>query len=241
MSKIRLCIDYQELSRGLTATISREDSNYLFNVMRCKVGQKISLTDGKGKNYLGEIVDKNTVLVLDEEHYCVEDSFDLVLCQALLKADKMDLVVQKATELGVKKIIPFVTERCVVKRTNKIQRWRRIAKEATEQSLRSILPQIENIKSFKDLIETIEENGILFWEKASEGLIEVITKLDINKPVYLIVGPEGGFSEKEVQQAKMKGLHITSLGKRILRAETASVVAVGILSFLIQNYDIIKQ
>lgn len=241
MSKIRLCIDYQELSRGLTATISREDSNYLFNVMRCKVGQKISLTDGKGKNYLGQIVDKNTILVLDEEHYCVEDSFDLVLCQALLKADKMDLVVQKATELGVKKIIPFVTERCVVKRTNKIQRWRRIAKEATEQSLRSILPQIENIKSFKDLIETIEENGILFWEKASEGLIEVITKLNINKPVYLIVGPEGGFSEKEVQQAKMKGLHITSLGKRILRAETASVVAVGILSFLIQNYDIIKQ
>ncbi|MEN2986659.1 MAG: RsmE family RNA methyltransferase [Thermodesulfovibrionaceae bacterium] len=240
MSKIRLCINYQKLSVGQKVNLSREDLNYLFNVMRYNVGQRICLTDGKGKNYIGEIIDKKTMIILKEESNSVEDNFDLVLCQALLKSNKMELVIQKATELGVKRIIPFVSERCIIKKTNKIERWRRIAKEATEQSLRSILPEIENITTFRELLNSIH-NGIFFWEKASQSLFETVQKIDILKPVYLIIGPEGGFTEKEAEEAKLKGLQIASLGKRVLRAETASIVATALLSFLLQNYDIIKQ
>lgn len=232
MSTPRLCIQYSEIFPGKLIELSKEDQKYLFNVLRCHKGDTISIFDGKGKNFQSRIVNQKTVEILWQEELHTEDAFSIVLCQALLKGEKMEIVIEKATELGVKKIIPFISKRCVVKETRKIERWRKIAKEATEQSLRSIVPEISDVIPFWDLIKSID-NGILFWERATMPLIQTIS-LDYDKEIFLLIGPEGGFTEEEVNMAEERNIKIASLGKRILKAETASIVSVALTSFLLQ-------
>lgn len=242
MSYPRLCIQYSDISPGIIIELSKQDRRYLFNVLRCSKGDSISIFDGRGKSFKAKIINEKNIEVLEEEELHTEDIFSIVLCQALLKGEKMDMIIQKATEMGVKKIIPFVSERCIVKDTQKIERWRKIAKEASEQAYRTIVPEIVDVVYFGDLIKKIE-NGILFWEKAQTPLIEIISTINPQKEIFLLVGPEGGFTHKEVTQAKKKQIKIATLGKRILRAETASIVSVSLMSFLIEwkikNYDII--
>lgn len=234
MADTRLCIQYSEISPGILVTLSAEDRKYLFKVLRCTTGDTLSVIDGKGKIYRARILNKKTLEILYEKDSCIEKAFRAVLCQGLLKGDKMEMVVQKATEIGVKKIIPFVSERCIVRHTRKIERWKKIAKEATEQSGRSIVPEINEVVNFSDLIKQAE-NGILFWEKSgSESLVQAISELIVEKPLFLFIGPEGGFSPEEVQMAEKRGIKIVSLGKRILRAETASIVSLAIVNFLLQ-------
>ncbi len=240
MSNVRIVIQYSELKPDSDILLSKEDKKYLFNVLRCLPGEVIYLSDGKGKTYRAIIIDKQTVKIIEEQCLSTEDPFSIFLCQAMLKGDKMELVIQKATELGVKKILPFVSARCVVKETKKLQRWQKIAKEASEQSGRSIVPEIEPLCTYGELIQRIK-NGIVFWEKEQAPLRDVIKNLDLNLPLFLIIGPEGGFTEDEIKIAEKHGLKIASLGRRILRAETASVVSVAVVNFLLQNYDIIKQ
>ncbi|ODA44682.1 Ribosomal RNA small subunit methyltransferase E [Thermodesulfovibrio sp. N1] len=240
MTEIRLTISYTEIFPNKIVEISKEDRNYIFNVLRFKIGNSIIVIDGKGKSFKAKIIDKNKLEIIEEDKKDIEDPFSLILCQALLKGEKMDMIIQKATELGVKKIIPFVSERCILKNTNKIERWRKIAKEASEQSGRNFVPEISDLTNFENLINKID-NGLLFWEKEENSLISLIKELDISKPIFLLIGPEGGFSEKEILNAKERGIKTASLGKRILRAETASIVSLSILNFLLQNYDIIKK
>jgi len=240
MTEINLIISYTEIFPNKLIEISKEDRKYIFNVLRCKIGNSIIVSDGKGKSFKAKIIDKNKIEIIEEEKRDVEDSFSLILCQALLKGEKMDMIIQKATELGVKKIIPFVSERCILKNTNKIERWRKIAKEASEQSGRNIVPEISELANFNTLINKIEK-GLLFWEKEEKPLISLVKELDLSKPIFLLIGPEGGFSEKEILNAKERGIKTASLGQRTLRAETASIVSLSILSFLLQNYDIIKK
>lgn len=240
MTEIRLTISYTEIFPNKIVEISKEDRNYIFNVLRFKIGNSIIVSDGKGKSFKAKIIDKNKLEIIEEDKKDIEDPFSLILCQALLKGEKMDIIIQKATELGVKKIIPFVSERCILKNTNKIERWRKIAKEASEQSGRNFVPEISDLTNFENLINKID-NGLLFWEKEENSLISLIKELDISKPIFLLIGPEGGFSEKEILNARETGIKTASLGRRILRAETASIVSLSILNFLLQNYDIIKK
>lgn len=239
MSETRLIILYEEVSSGRVITLSEEDKRYLFKVLRLKPGDPLTVGDGKGNRFIAKIANTEKIEVLDKlADY--DNQFKLILCQALLKGEKNELIVEKATELGVKKIIPFVSERCVRRDTNKIERWRKIAKEASEQSRRSTVPEISQIIDFKELIEKVD-NAILFWEKEKEGLLKKLSQLDMDRDICFIIGPEGGFSEEEVFKAKDKGIHTASLGSRPLRAETAAVAATAVLSFLIENYDIIKK
>lgn len=240
MSSVRLLIQYAPLNIGSVLKLSREDSKYLFHVLRMRNGEVIEITDGKGSAFLAEIVDSHHIKILEQKQHAWEDSFSLFLCQALLKGDKMDMVVQKATELGVRKIIPFFCERSIVKDTRKLDRWQKIAKEATEQSGRSLIPEITKVQSYENLIETTE-NGIVFWEEGQESLIELFKYIDISSPVSLLIGPEGGFTKQEIMMAEDKGFKIASLGKRILRAETAAITALAIVNFLMENYAIIKK
>lgn len=101
----------------------------------------------------------------------------------------MDMIIEKATELGVKKIIPFVSDRCIVRHTRKIGRWEKIAKEASEQSHRSIVPEISNVINFSELIKNID-NGILFWEKATSPLIQTISEVNHDKNIFLLIDPK---------------------------------------------------
>jgi 16S rRNA (uracil1498-N3)-methyltransferase len=240
MTEIRLNISYTEIFPNKIVEISKEDRKYIFSVLRLKIGNSIIVIDGKGKSFEAKIIDKNKLEIIEEDKKNIEDPFSLILCQALLKGEKMDMIIQKTTELGVKKIIPFVSERCILKNTNKIERWRKIAKEASEQSGRNFVPEITDLTNFENLISRID-NGLLFWEKEEKPLISLIKELDISKPIFLLIGPEGGFSEKEILNVREKGIKTASLGRRILRAETASIVSLSILNFLLQNYDIIKK
>jgi 16S rRNA (uracil1498-N3)-methyltransferase len=239
MSAVRLVIDYAEVLPGKIIKLSKEDKKYLFSVLRLAPGGMVFILDGKGKSFQGKIIDKDYIEILKEEEHKEDERFNLILCQALLKGEKMDLVIQKSTEIGVKKIIPFVSERCVLRKTNKIERWRRIAKEASEQSGRISIPEIMSVVVFDELIKSVD-NGLLFWEKEKNSLIEVLFKLNLSNPLFLIIGPEGGFSLDEIDKALNKGIKIASLGKRILRAETAAIFSLSILSFLWENVDIIK-
>lgn len=236
----RLIVDYANILINKTIHLSKEDTNYLSNVLRLKRGDSITISNGQGKSFIARIVGRGILEVIDELQEIKEETFNLTLCQALLKGEKMELVIQKATELGIKRIIPFKSSRCIIRDTQKIERWRRIAKEASEQSGRNVVPEINHLIDFSRLIEEID-NGLLFWEGESIGLIDKFTELDLNKDIYLIIGPEGGFSEEEIEKARVKGIITASLGKRILRAETAAITAVAILVFLLQNYDIIKK
>lgn len=232
MSQIRLCIQRCEIFPGKHLELSKEERKYLFNVLRCHPGDTLSVFDGKGKSFHARIVDLKTIEIFKEEELYTEDPFSIILCQALLKGEKMDMIIEKATELGVKKIIPFVSDRCIVRYTRKVERWMKIAKEAAEQSGRSIVPEIDNVITFSELIKTVD-NGILFWEKATSPLIQTISDLN-NKKIFLLLGPEGGFSKEEVNMAEEMNIKTASLGKRILKAETASIVSVALTSFLLQ-------
>lgn len=232
MSKPRLCIQYSDIFPGKIIELSREDQRYLFNVLRCRKGESILIFDGKGKSFQAKIVGQKTLEVLEEEELYTENAFSVILCQALLKGEKMEMVIQKATELGVKRIIPFVSERCVVKETRKIERWKKIARKATEQSMRTIVPDIDDVVNFSHLIQNID-NGILFWEKATVPLIKTLP-VNCDKEIFLLVGPEGGFTEEEIVMAEERKIKIASLGKRILKADTASIVSVALVSFLIE-------
>lgn len=239
MSEVRLVVDYSEISIGNRISLSKEDRHYLFNVLKCLPGNSIIVLDGKGRIFKGKIADYKCIEILEEHEDFANDSRNLILCQALLKGDKMDLVIQKSAEIGIRKIIPFVCERCIPKKTNKIKRWRKIVKESTEISKGAFVPEIGDLMDFEELILTTD-NGIIFWESAENPLIDALLGLNFSKPVFLIVGPEGGFSKEEIEKARRRGIQIASLGKRILRAETAAIFSLSVVSFLLENYDIIK-
>ena len=161
----------------------------------------------------------------------------------------MDMVVQKATELGVKEIIPAITERSQIRHTRKVDRWRKIAEEASKQSGRTIIPVVHEPIEFNLLFAVNDSrplNGFIFWEEGGLSLKEAIKQSAVsiqhsensqlstlNSQLFVLVGPEGGFSKAEVNLAVSKGLITVSLGKRILRAETAAISAVALIQFLL--------
>ncbi len=240
MSEIRLFITYNEIYPGKIVQLSKEDKKYLFNVMRAKAGDIITILNGKGKSFHAKIIDRGALEILNEANTTRDTYYNLVLCQSLLKGEKMDLIIQKATEIGVSKIIPFTSERSIVRVTSKLERWRKIAKEAAEQSGRLTIPEIEAVETFNNLLKLVD-NGILFWERATQSLSDVFLNLNTSKPIFLIIGPEGGFTQKEVQSALNKGIVIASLGRRIIRSDTAAIVSLALISFLCDNYVIIKR
>ena len=196
------------------------------------------MTDEKGCSYTAQVLSasKREVTIDLTGDYIIntESRLDIILIQGLLKGEKMDFVIQKTTELGVSAIIPVSTERSQLKDTRRHPRWKKIAEEASRQSERAKVPEIFENYSFKEIFDVpglISGKGIIFWEQGGEKLSAVTNKLSPADKIFLLIGPEGGFSEKEVLFASEKGFLIATLGNRILRAETASITAVSILQF----------
>ncbi|MCM8762675.1 MAG: 16S rRNA (uracil(1498)-N(3))-methyltransferase [Candidatus Omnitrophica bacterium] len=224
--------------------IKEEKAHYLINVLRLKKGDEFEVINGKGKCFLlliKEISKKEINCEVKNISGCnIESPISIILAQGILKGNKMDLVIQKATELGVKEIVPIVTERSQLKETRKLNRWQKIAEEASKQSGRSIVPLIHKSIEFIELIDNYKSRtrkGLIFYEKDGISLKDAIKKLDNNNNLLIIIGPEGGFTREEVNYAKEKGLIITSLGKRILRSETAAIVAIALVQFLLGDLD----
>lgn len=218
--------------------IKDEKAHYLFSVLRCKTGDGLILTDEKGCSYTAQILSasKKEVAIAITGDYTLntESSLNIILVQGLLKGEKMDFVIQKTTELGVSAIIPLVTERSQLRETRKHPRWKKIAEEASRQSGRTRVPEIFDTCLFKEIFDMpvlSSGNGVIFWEQGGEKLPAIAGRLSHTDKIFLLIGPEGGFSEKEALLASEKGLITATLGNRILRAETASIAAVSIMQF----------
>ncbi len=231
-------------------TITGPEVNHIRNVMRLKPGEEISVSiggDGKEYRYGIESYTEDSVLcrlrfVKDKE---VELPVKVLLFQGLPKADKMDLIVQKAVELGAAEIIPVSMERCVVKldagkAAKKTARWQTIAESAASQSRRSIIPGVLAPMSMKEAVEYAKEQTevrvIPYELQEDDGSVkQYLESLKEGQSVSIFIGPEGGFAPGEVELAKEAGIRPISLGRRILRTETAGL---AILSWLIYILEI---
>jgi len=208
---------------------------------RARRGSILTITDVKGNDFRGRVTsiaeEKASIIIFDRFTSPTESALEIILLQALPKKEKMEWIIQKATELGVSAIIPFKSNKSISieereNKQKKAHRWQEIARRATQQCRRSKIPKIGQYQSFEDILELGDKESlkIILWEKDGIGLKEVL-KREPYKKIYLIVGPEGGFTEDEVSLAIEKGFIPIKFGQRILRTETASIVLVGILQY----------
>jgi 16S rRNA (uracil1498-N3)-methyltransferase len=221
-------------------TISGDVEHQITRVLRLKTGERITLLDNSGWEYLTEIeaIKRSEVRgkVIKREMGAAEPMLKLTLYQALLKSDKFEFVLQKGVELGVSYFAPFVSNRCIVRRPsdNRLERWRNIIKEASEQSRRAILPGLNGVVSFKEACRTAEKPALILWEEEkSTGLASALKSHEFKKmkSISVFVGPEGSFTPTEIKLAEQNGIIPVGLGKRILRAETAGLVAISAIMY----------
>jgi 16S rRNA (uracil1498-N3)-methyltransferase len=226
---------------GSTIMIAGEDVRHIAIVMRMKAGDKLLLRDGKGTEYTVKIADigrsdiKTEILAQSEKEL---PSLHITLGQGLPKSDKMDFIVQKATELGVSSIVPIVTSRTIVKiknEENRIARWQKIAREAAMQSNRIDIPHIEGITMFSDFIGTLGAGPcqllLLPWEEGTEPIKNIFRQKAKTQGIAVLIGPEGGYSSAEAMTARDKGFHLVSLGPNILRTETAAMAVLSMIRY----------
>ncbi len=237
---IRIYVPPEHLINKVGIKLADDKAHYISSVVRYRVGDVIELIDGKGNAYSAAIslISGRDVFVdiIGEVESYAESPLNIALCQAILKGEKMDMIVQKATELGVKEIFPIITERCIVRETRKLKRWRKIAEEAAEQCARAVVPYIHEPKEYNHWLmsqNTKELNGFIFWEEGGISLKEAVARVSPTN-IYIFIGPEGGLTPDEVVMSEERGLIRTSLGKGILRAETAAIVSLALVKFLLE-------
>jgi 16S rRNA (uracil1498-N3)-methyltransferase len=226
-----------------STTLDGDLFRHIVTVLRLKAGDDILLADGAGREYRGRIqqIAGTHVSIAVEEAAPSEDSAEgprITLYQGLPKGDKMELILQKATELGVHRVVTFPAERSIAKLDrergqSRLLRWQKIAQEAARQSNRSSVPEIALAGEFSEVLgEPADDLRLLLWEgETVRHLREVLSRPAVPATISFIVGPEGGLSEKEVRTAETHGYTAVSLGKRILRTETAGLAMLAILQY----------
>lgn len=222
-----------------------EEVRYLQKVLRLRPGECVLVFDGTGREYEASLLKMENGRGL-AEITCVrvverEPPVGVTLVQGLAKADKMDFIVQKAVEIGASCIYPVITEHAVVKlqeekAARRVERWRKIAREACRQCGRTLVPEVRDITDLAGAFGAQRDiPGIFFYEaEVQRGLRPVLhnnAKLIREKGVFLYVGPEGGFAPSEVEMARKRGLAFAGLGPRILRTETAGLVALAVVLY----------
>lgn len=230
--------------------IQGPDVKHISNVLRLEKKEKIQICNKNTmQNYIVEIeeIQKEEIIanILEKLQTSVESNVEIHLYQGLPKADKMELIIQKTTELGIYKIIPVDMIRCVVKLEEKdlkkkLERWQKIAESAAKQSKRDIIPKIEEKQKIKEIAEKITQYDIFmvaYEEEINTTLKQVLKKLKPkdNYKIAVLVGPEGGIDQKEIQILKEKGAVILTLGKRILRTETAPIAMVSNILYELES------
>ncbi len=234
--------------QGKRIIITGSDVNHIKNVLRMKPGEEISVSNGMdGREYrcgIEEFAEDTVVCTLrfvKEEG--VELPAEIYLFQALPKADKMELIVQKAVELGVHEIIPVAAKRCVVKldekkAANKVNRWQGISEAAAKQSRRGVIPLVHTPVTFQEAVETAKDMDVrLIPYELAEDMSHTRSLIEAVRPgqrIAVFIGPEGGFEEGEIQTALAAGIEPVTLGKRILRTETAGLT---VLSWLMYHLE----
>lgn len=221
-----------------------DDAHHISHSLRMAVKEKIDVVDMQKNLYLCELFKfsegKVVAKILEKKQIDTEPPCNIKLYQALAKGEKMDTIIQKSIECGACEIIPFSSERCVVKLDKKdsgkkIQRWQKIAEGASKQSGRGIVPAVKDVLTFSQMLEHISGTVIFCYEgEETVSLKSVLEKEKIQGDVSVIIGSEGGFSLKEAELLKSKGAISVSLGKRILRCETAPVFALSCIVYALE-------
>ena len=242
-------VNPEQVEDGLIR-ITGSDVNHIKNVLRIRQGEEMLVSDGTGRDYLcqaEEIAGQEvTVRILETEEEGRELLSRIWLFQGLPKSDKMEFIIQKAVELGAAGIVPVTTRNTVVKLDQKkeeakVKRWQAIAESAAKQSKRSLVPRVSGIMTLKEAFDYVESQGFsvrLIPYEHEAGMDGTKTELDAAGPgqdIAVFIGPEGGFDEREIELALSKGVRPISLGRRILRTETAGLALLSVLMMRLEG------
>lgn len=226
---------------GMMITVTGDDANHITRVLRMKAGEHLTACDENGVEYDTVVQETGHEVVLEvlSSHLSEnEPPYRAVVYQALVKGDRFDTVLQKATELGAAEFVPVVTARCTVKLEKseyrkKVERWQRIVYEAAKQCGRAVIPQVREPVVFRDAVmEAVKTDLPLFCYEAdgTRPLPEIFAEVSKPRSVAVMIGPEGGFEPSEAAAAAESGMKMTGLGKRILRTETAAPFVLSCVS-----------
>lgn len=240
----------EDLRNSDNYTLTDDNAHYVGQVLRMRTGESLVIVDGNGLEYVSEVcsIDKKEVsLKLGVAQVNTsEPPYEVTLYQAVSKGERMDLTIQKCVELGVTRIVPVMSNRCIVKMDKKsdgkIARWQKIALEAARQSGRGIVPEVCNVMLFEEAIEEVKRDGfdlaLIPWEEEKDkGIKEAIAKVrgevhgGRRARIAVFVGPEGGFESEECQMAGRQGIVPVTLGPRILRTETAGAAVLAMFIY----------
>ncbi|MCR5738114.1 MAG: 16S rRNA (uracil(1498)-N(3))-methyltransferase [Eubacterium sp.] len=226
-------------------SITGNDVNHIKNVLRMRIGETVLISDGKDREYtcsISELSDEEVVAKIEDVNGPERElPVKVTLFQALPKGDKMETIIQKMVELGAERIVPVSTKRCVVKldakkAEKKTERWQNISLSAAKQSKRGIVPQVESPMTFGLALQEAQKMDLILipYENAENMKYtrEVIGTIKPGMNVGIFIGPEGGFAEEEVEAARKAGAREITLGKRILRTETAGMAVMSVIMFL---------
>ena len=228
-----------------------ELARHMGKVLRLSAGEQVTVCTGEGSAYLVALEqfskDAVTGRILEQLDHLQETSIQVVLYQGMPKGDKLELIIQKCTELGISAVVPVETSRSVVhldgnKAGKKLERWQKIAQEASQQSKRVQVPTVGPYYNWKQMLKALEQAEgltIVFWEDEQTQSLKVLLRSQMAKPqrINLVVGPEGGLSEDEVAQLRDLGAVSASLGKRILRTETAGMAGISMIMYELDELE----
>ena len=229
--------------------ITGEDVNHIKNVLRMKKGEKLIICNGQGVDYyciIDDVCDKEIIVAVNEQKESEAELLTKIyLFQGLPKKDKMELIIQKAVELGAYEVVPVMMKRTIVKledkkkELKKLERWQAIAQGAAKQSGRGVIPSIHEVMTFKQAVDFAKTlDMILVPYECATGIAhtkELVKQCVGKKSVGIFIGPEGGFESDEIEMAQQVGFEIVTLGKRILRTETAGLAMLANLMFELQQ------
>ncbi len=238
-----------EQIQGESIKIVGRDVNHIKRVLRMMPGDELVVCNGQNQDFHCKIIDilEDCILVhiLNVSQSNVELKGRISLYQAMPKSDKMELIIQKAVELGVYEVVPVMTKRTIVKlkdknkEAKKLQRWNTIAESAAKQSGRGVIPKVEAVMSFEDAIKkgNAMDLGIIPYEKTMgiDTTRKIMKDLNKHETIGIYIGPEGGFEEKEIELAKANNIFPISLGKRILRTETAAFALLSMMMLALED------
>jgi len=237
----RFYIPNPRIENGLLK-VEGDEVRHIRKVLRLKTGDKIFVFDGLGREFEGTIIEEGRASVMVKIQRSLspkrDSPLEVTLAQSLLKGEKMDYLIQKATELGIKEIIPFFSSRSVplLEKSRSLKRhhrWGKIAIEASKQCGRGVVPKIESLQTYSDMLHNASTDHLrlILWERDGIRLKKMLEGSKERKKIFFVIGPEGGFSQDEVEKAERVGFVAVTLGKRILRAETASLCFLSILQY----------
>jgi 16S rRNA (uracil1498-N3)-methyltransferase len=237
----RFYVPQPQIEEGMLR-VKGGEVRHIRRVLRLKAGDRIVVFNGSAKEYEGTIIEEGpssvVIRIQNVLSFKTESHLEITLAQSLLKGEKMDYLIQKATELGIKEIIPFFSSRSVPlldksKRLKRYHRWEKIAVEASKQCERVVVPKIGPLQDYSEILQTASQDSLrlILWEREGASLKEILKGSGARARIFFIVGPEGGMSNEEVEQAKRTGFVPVTLGKRVLRSETASVCLLSVLQY----------